>query len=158
MRGFGEFYTTAITPDTPILLYLSLICILAIYTVRQGLGSVSKIESIFLSDDDYHRFDRLSGTIPDKDYRNLLPILEYGFQTSSYGGLTLTSLFSSFVIVGMIFPYINDRNSLKRYSFLTSVILVLLFFGPMTGPIAAYGGERGIGFTFPTFQCYEIFL
>lgn len=152
IRGFGEFYTTAITPDTPILIYLSLICILAIYTVRQGLEVLVRTNQFFLVTMIIIGLIASAGTMPEKDYRNLLPILEYGIKPVLMGGFTLTALFSSFVIAGMLLPYIYDRNTLKRYSLLTSVILVLLFVGPITGPIAAYGGERGIGFTFPTFQ------
>ncbi len=152
IRGFGEFYTTAITPDTPILVYFTLMIALAVYTVRQGLEVLVRTNQISLVILIIIGIMASMMTLPEKDYRNLLPILEFGMQPVLLGAISLTSLFSTFVIAGMIFPYIYDRKSLKRYSLLTSVILIILFLGPITAPVAVYGGERGVGFLFPSFQ------
>ncbi|WNF37501.1 endospore germination permease [Bacillaceae bacterium IKA-2] len=152
IRGFGEFYTTEITPDAPILIYLTLIVILAVYTVRQGLEVLVRTNQFFLVVMVIIGITASMVTFPEKDYRNLLPILEFGIQPVLMGALSLTSLFSTFVVAGMIFPYIYDPKSLKRFSLVTGIMLILLFLGPITGPIAVYGGERAVGFAFPTFQ------
>jgi spore germination protein KB len=87
IRGFGEFFTTAITPRTPILVYFSAIIILAVYAVRSGLEVLARTNAMFLLTMIPIGIVASILTHKDKDYRNFLPILEYGPEPMLLGAL-----------------------------------------------------------------------
>lgn len=152
LRGFGEFFTTAITPHTPILIYFSALAILAAYNVRNGLEVMARTNQVFLTLMFFIGLTATFLTLKNKDYANLLPILEYGPKPMLKGMLTIVSLFSTFFVLGMVFPFVRNVNHLKRSSLITMTILIFMFIGPITGPIALFGIEHVIGLNFPTFQ------
>ncbi len=151
IRGFGEFYTTAVTPRTPIYVYLLAILLLAAYAVHSGLEVFARTNQVILVI--LMPIGILASVLThkDKDYLNFLPILEDSFGPILNGSLALVSLYSSILVLSMIFPFVNDTKRLKRYSILTMLILIIMFVGPLTGAIAIYGEERAKGLYFPTF-------
>jgi spore germination protein KB len=152
IRGFGEFFTSAITPRTPILIYHAAIVILAVYAVRNGIEVLARTNAIFLCTMIPVGLTASIFTHKDKDYSNFLPILENGFGPAMMGALNLVGLYSTFLVLAMVFPYVNKQAKLKRASIVTMIILVVMFLGPVTGPVALFGGERSMGLSFPTFQ------
>jgi spore germination protein KB len=152
IRGFGEFYTAAITPRTPIVVYFIAILILAGYAVRSGLEVFARTNQAILVFLIPIGITASFLTHKDKDYRNFLPIMEDGIGPAFLGSLDLVSLFSSFFVLSMVFPYVRNTEQLKKYSIITMLILILMFIGPVTGVIAILGEERAEGLYFPTFQ------
>jgi spore germination protein KB len=152
IRGFGEFFTTAITPRTPILVYFSAIILLAVYVVRSGLEVLARTNAIFLLTMIPIGILASVLTHKDKDYKNFLPILEFGPEPMLLGALNLVALYSTFLVLSMIFPFAKEQKKLRKGSILTMAILVMMFIGPVTGPVALFGGERSTGMSFPTFQ------
>ncbi len=152
IRGFGEFYTSAITPRTPILIYFASLVIMAVYTVKNGLEVMARTNQIFLVILIPTGLLATLLTQKDKDYANFLPILEYGPEPMITGAMGLVSLYCTFTVLGMIFPFVSKDKRLKLPGILAMVILILMFIGPITGPIALFGAERASGLTFPTFQ------
>ncbi|WP_121662069.1 GerAB/ArcD/ProY family transporter [Metabacillus litoralis] len=152
IRGFGEFYTAAITPRTPIVVYFIAILILAGYSIRCGLEVLVRTNQAILL------FLIPIGilasilTHKDKDYQNFLPILEDSIITVFPGMLSIVSLYSSFFVLSMVFQNISNTKHLKKYSIITMIILICMFIGPVSGVIAIYGEERATGLYFPTFQ------
>ncbi|MFL0504342.1 endospore germination permease [Ureibacillus sp. 179-F W5.1 NHS] len=151
IRGFGEFYTSAVTPRTPIAVFFIAILILAAYAVHCGLEVISKTNQAILVILIPIVIFATILTQKDKDYLNFLPILENSIGPALDGTLALTSLYSSIFVLSMIFPYVNNTKRLKRYSIVTMIILVIMFIGPITGVVAIYGEERAKGLYFPTF-------
>ncbi len=151
IRGFGEFYTSAVTPRTPIVVFLIAILILAGYAVHCGLEVIARTNQIILASLIPVGILASILTHKDKDYRNFLPILEDSMAPAWDGALPIISLYSSIFVLSMVFPYVNDKEQLKRYSIITMLILIIMFVGPLTGVIAVYGAERAQGLYFPTF-------
>ena len=152
IRGFGEFFTSAITPRTPIMLYFTAIVILAVYAVRCGLEVLARTNFLFLVIMIPIGLLASILTHKDKDYANFLPVLEHGVGPVLMGALNLVALYSSFLVLGMVFPHVNEPAKLRKYSMLTMGVLVVMFLGPVTGPVAVFGGERSMGLSFPTYQ------
>ena len=152
VRGFGEFFTSSITPRTPIIVYFAAIVILSTYAVRCGLEVLARTNAFFLCI--LIPIGLLASVLThkDKDYGNFLPILEQGPVPMLMGALNLVALYSTFLVMSMVFPHVNKQHKLKKASILTMGILVAMFIGPVTGPVALFGGERSAGMSFPTFQ------
>ncbi|RTQ94510.1 GerAB/ArcD/ProY family transporter [Lysinibacillus telephonicus] len=151
IRGFGEFYTSAVTLRTPISIFLIAILILAGYAVRCGLEVIARTNQTILIMLIPIGILASILTHKDKDYRNFLPILDNSMGPVLDGTLAITSLYSSIFVLSMIFPFVNSTKQLKRYSILTMIILIIMFIGPVTGVLAIYGEERATGLYFPTF-------
>ncbi|MCC2683515.1 MAG: spore germination protein [Paenibacillaceae bacterium] len=151
VRGFGEFYNAAITPRTPILVYLIGIHILAVYAIRSGVEVLARTNQFFLVILISMGIMASLLTMRNKDYLNLLPIMEYGIKPALGGMVSLMSLFTTIFVLGMVFPFVQSTRNLKRNSLITMGVLVLMFIGPLTGAIATFGLERSIGLNFPTF-------
>jgi len=151
VRGFGEFYTAAVTPRTPIIVYFIAILILAGFSVRYGLEVIARTNQAILISLIPIGILASFLTHKDKDYRNFLPILEDGIGPAMEGALPIISLFSSIFVLSMIFPFVNDTKQLKRYSIISMITLIIMFLGPITGVVAIYGEERAQGLYFPTF-------
>jgi len=152
IRGFGEFFTSAITPRTPIVVYFAAIVILAVYAVKSGLEVLARTNAIFLVI--MIPIGLLASVLThrEKDYANFLPVLENGPGPMLEGALNLIALFSTFFVLSMVFPHVNETAKLRRGSVLTMLVLVVMFIGPVTGPVALFGGERAMGMSYPTFQ------
>ncbi|HZG58816.1 endospore germination permease [Paenibacillus sp.] len=152
IRGFGEFFTAAITPRTPILVYFAAIVVLAGYAVRGGLEVLARTNVLFLSIMIPIGLLASMLTHKEKDYANFLPILERGAEPVLMGALNLIALYSSFLVLGMVFPNVAEPAKLRKWSVVTMGILLVMFIGPVTGPVAVFGGERSMGLSFPTYQ------
>ncbi|MFD2043771.1 endospore germination permease [Ornithinibacillus salinisoli] len=151
IRGFGEFYTAAVTPRTPIFVYLIAILMLAVYAVRCGLEVIVRTNQVILVSLIPIGILASILTHKDKDYHNFLPILEDSIRPTLDGTMTLLSVYSSIFVLSMIFSFVKDTKQLKRYSVITMLILIIMFIGPVTGVVAIYGEERAQGLYFPTF-------
>jgi len=152
IRGFGEFFTSAITPRTPIMVYFTAIVVLAAYAVRSGLEVLARTNFLFLLVMIPIGILASILTNKEKDYGNFLPILEHGPGPMLMGALNLIALYSSFLVLSMVFPHVNEPAKLRKFSIVTMGVLVVMFLGPVTGPVAVFGGERSMGLSFPTYQ------
>ncbi|MFC0211522.1 endospore germination permease [Paenibacillus chartarius] len=154
IRGFGEFFTSSVTPRTPILVFMTLIVLLAVYAARGGIETVARTNQVFLMCMIPIGVLASVLTHKDKDYLNFLPMLEHGIPPVLMGTLSLLSLYSTFFVMSMVFPHVSEsgRKRLKWYSVLTILILIIMFLGPVTGPIAIFGEELSQGLSFPSFQ------
>jgi spore germination protein KB len=151
VRGFGEFYNSAMTPRTPILVYLTGVIILAVYAIRSGVEVLARTNQIFLTFLIPIGIMASLLTMKNKDYLNLLPIMEYGVKPALGGMVSLMSLFTTIFVLGMVFPFVRSTRYLKRNSLIAMALLVAMFIGPLTGTIATFGLERSIGLNFPSF-------
>ncbi len=152
IRGFGEFYTSAITPRTPIMVYMVAIFIMSAYAVRSGLEVLARTNQAFLLILIPVGLLATILTQKDKDYMNFLPILHNDLHSVLLGTLSLTSVYSTMFVLSMILSSVSSTEKLIKYTVITMVIEIAMFIGPLTGVIAVFGEERAIGMYFPTFQ------
>lgn len=150
--GFSEFFTSSITPRTPNTFYIISITILAVYALRKGLEVTARTALIILP------FTLVIGllasllTIKNKDFSNLLPIMEFGPEPMFLGMYVLLGLYGKVFVLTMIFPFTNGIKNFPKYTILTLLLLTVINIGPITGPIAIFGIDTALKFYFPTYQ------
>lgn len=141
-RELGESYTTAIMPETPILVFIVVSLFLASMSARHGIEVIGRMSEIAL----IVTMIALTLTIvlPFNQMRldNLLPTLEFGPRPLAGASLVAFSLFGEVISVGMVLPYMNRPQAVARYvvsgivisgAFLVLVTLtVVAIFGPTT--------------------------
>jgi len=152
VRLFAEVYKK-IMEETPMVAFMAVILFLTAYIVYSGLETMSRLNQIMLPILVIFAISLVFLTMgKNKDYTNLLPILGNGLSPVALGSLTVMGWFGEFVIMGMIFPYVERPMKLMRISIYAALITLVFFLGPVTGPIALFGPVEAAQMEFPTFS------
>lgn len=142
-----------ITEETPMVAFVAIILILAAYIVYSGIETVGRLNQILLPVVVIIAFVVVLLTLgKNKDYSNLLPILGKGFSPVALGSLSVMGWFGEFVIMGMIFPYVQCPRRLVKTGIYAALITLIFFLGPVTGPIAIFGPVEAARMELPTFS------
>lgn len=114
LRQFGEFMITALMPDTPLVVFLIGLTIMAAYAVRNGLEVISRFNEMF--------FPFILGSFllifilvtKDMDMEKLTPMFDDGFVPVLSGSLNMSCRYTEFAWFAMVYPFIEDSEKIKR--------------------------------------------
>lgn len=152
VRLFAEVYKK-IMEGTPIVAFVAVILLLAAYIVYSGIETVGRLNQIILPVVVITAFIIVLLTLgKNKDYTNLLPILGNGFSPVALGSLSVMGWFGEFVIMGMLFPYVQCPKKLVKTGIYAAIITLIFFLGPVTGPVALFGPVEAAKMELPTFS------
>ncbi len=147
-----DFMTSAFMPGiSPIILGFTFLLLCA-FAVFLGLESLLRANEFF--------FPILvtAGVLisvtmmPNKNYKLLLPIMEDGINPILRGSIPLIALLAEMVVIGMIQPYLNKPEALRKSTIVAVLVIGILFVGPLTGPIAVFGEESTLIRLYPTYD------
>jgi len=151
LRSFGDFMRL-VMPATPIVVLMGVMIALAARTCRQGLEVVARANDILLP------ILIVTGSLlsllvtKDKQPRNLLPVLEHGWQPVLAGALALQGLFAETVLLGSFGHALGKgRRVLPRVLWIMA-ILGVMFMGPITGPTTLFGPASVRAMVYPTWE------
>ncbi|GGH88415.1 spore germination protein KB [Pullulanibacillus pueri] len=152
VRLFIEAYIR-IMPETPMWALATVILLLTTYIVYKGLETLGRLNQIMLVVLVIFAVAvAFLALLQDKDYSNLLPIMGNGVKPVALGSLSVMGWFSEFVVMGMVLPYVQRPKKLVKTGIWASVITLIFFLGPITGPIALFGPGEAAKMAFPTFS------
>lgn len=124
LRIIGDFITTHIMPETPILAIEIIFIVTVIYGVRLGLEPFSRTAEVVIPWVIGFFFLLVFFLFPVIETKNMLPIMEDGIKPILKAGLlTLGIPFADVVIFLMLIPNVVSPNKIGR----------ILFFGTLTG-------------------------
>jgi spore germination protein KB len=139
--------------QTPEWAFIAVILLLTSFIVYLGLETLGRINQIMLPIMILFGISLVLLTIGEnKDYANLLPILGNGILPVTKGSLAIMSWFGEFAILGMILPYVQQPKKLVKTGIVATIITLIMFMGPLTGPIALFGPVEAAKMVFPTFS------
>jgi spore germination protein KB len=151
-RLFAEAYKK-IMVDTPLWAFVIIILLLTTFIVYSGLETLGRLNQVMLPVLVIIAIAVVFLTMgKEKDYSNLLPILGNGFTPVAQGSLSVMGWFGEFVIMSMIFPYVQQPKKLVKTGVVAAIITLVFFLGPITGPIAMFGPVEAAKMTLPTFS------
>ncbi|MGM0873275.1 MAG: GerAB/ArcD/ProY family transporter [Bacillota bacterium] len=151
-RLFAEAYKK-IMVDTPLWAFVTIILLLTTFIVYLGLETLGRLNQIMLPVLVIIAIVVVFLTMgKEKDYTNLLPILGNGFTPVTKGSLSVMGWFGEFVIMSMIFPYVQRPKRLVKTGIVAAIVILVFFLGPITGPIAMFGPVEAAKMTLPTFS------
>lgn len=151
VRLFGEAYKI-IMIETPLWAFVTVILLLTSFIVYLGLEALGRTNQIMLPTLSIIAIIVVLLTMGNKDYSNLLPIMGRGIEPVALGSLSVMAWFGEFVILGMVLPYVQRPKKILKFSIGAGIITLLLFLGPITGPIAMFGPVEAAKLPFPTFS------
>ncbi len=85
-----------------------------------------------------------------KDPAEILPIFDQGFIPVWQGAVIFIAMIAETIVFTTIAPHIARRDKLVRQSLWFSLLLLVLFIGPTTGPVMLFGEYLAKRFTYPT--------
>ncbi|NPV54332.1 MAG: endospore germination permease [Firmicutes bacterium] len=138
-RALGEAYTIAIMPETPILVFMVVMVLLAANAARCGLEVVGRMgeHSMWI----VLFFLILMFILPydEMNFKNLAPVLSRGFRPLLEPAGTAASFFMQFIVLGMVLPYLNKPKDATRFSVYAILISGLLMTWFTVALVAVFG-------------------
>lgn len=151
-RLYAEAYKR-IMMDTPMWAFITVILLLTIYIVYNGLETLGRLNQVMLPVLVIFAMAVVFLTTNEKkDYTNLLPFFGNGLYPVSLGSLAVMGWFGEFAIMGMVLPYVQHPKKLMKTGIYSALFTLIFFLGPITGPIALFGPEEAAKMVFPTFS------
>ncbi len=156
IREFGDFMIAAFMPKTPLVVFNSMIIILAVLVVRSGLEPLGRLnEWIFI----LYISILLTITVfllPVMEVENLLPILEGGILPPLKGALTPTSWFGEIIILSMIFPFLTQPHRGYRVAIGAHLIVGAFLLIGVAQAVSIFGPVLVSAVKFPIMQTVRL--
>lgn len=150
-REFGELLSATVMPRTPILIFNTVIVLLAAYSVRSGLEVLARLSELLLPwVITLYTVIILLG-LQKADFSRLLPVLENGFAPVLLGSLTPLGWVGEVLLLGMILPYLSKPHQGRKIGIWSVVILGVLLVIDEIANITIFGREV-TRLKYPTFM------
>lgn len=130
VRLFGEYFTAAPMPETPLLVFLITFVIVATYAVYNGLEVIGRVSEIIIPINLIVIILISFLVILDMNLNSLKPILEKGVFSVLYGAVISGSRAIEPLLLAMLGPYINNKKKKTLgyvlAMFIVTIILVII--------------------------------
>ena len=149
LRQFGELVVTALMPDTPLVVFLIGLAIMAAYASRNGVEVISRVNEML--------FPLILGSFllifilvtKDMDLYKLTPMLEEGILPVLDGSFSTAARYSEFTWLAMIYPFVKDSEKVSRAIWLGIVVCGLQFVVASVMVTSIYGYPMVKNLAFP---------
>lgn len=156
IRNFTDFFTTAIMPETPSIVFAALLIVVSAFAVSNGLEVITRCSLILVPTTILLLITTFLLQLNQLDFNNFLPL----FDTPIWELLKISQTVAVFpfgetVFFLMIFPFLN---STRVYRSKTAIgILLAAFFIILTAwrSIGALGATGSI-FSYPAFEAVKL--
>lgn len=126
MRLFGEYFTAAPMPETPLLVFLVTFVIVATYAVYNGLEVIGRLSEIIIPINLVLIIIISFLVIIDMNLNSLKPLLEKGVSSVLYGAVISASRTVEPLLLAMLGPYINNKKK-KTLGYVFAMFIVIIF-------------------------------
>jgi spore germination protein KB len=138
-------------PHTPYQVFLLIEIFLIAWVVRSGLEVVARTVQLLLPVLVVFGSIAAIATLPDKDPRQLLPVLDHDMISLAGGTLIYVMMFSELIVFGMMMHETKNPKLLQKHGIRTLCLLFIMYVGPVTGPIMVFGETLAQELAYPTY-------
>ncbi|MDN5348194.1 MAG: hypothetical protein PWP65_1758 [Clostridia bacterium] len=152
VRQFGEFLTTAVMTETPLLVFAVTITAVSIYAARNGLEVLARAMEFIMPLMVFFMMAVLFLTAPEMSGRHLLPLMSRGWHPVLQGAFLAAGWLGEVVLLAAIVGFINPPEGL-RSSILFGLAGTLFFLAAVTiGSIMIFGAAETGRLSFPAYS------
>ncbi|PAD76150.1 GerAB/ArcD/ProY family transporter [Paenibacillus campinasensis] len=151
IRQYAEFVITVFLPKTPVPAIIGLMAAVCALAVRGGIEVLARTAQLFLPISLIVWFGLLLITIPDWEFQNILPILEFGALPSLKGGFLLQTWYGEFIMLAFLIPFLSSGKHIKKYSLWALVGVIITFVLISFSSLLIFGIET-TNFIYPFFE------
>lgn len=156
VREFGDFLVAAFMPRTPLLVFNSMLIILAVLAVRSGLEPLGRLNEWIFILNAFILIMIITLSFPEVRLENLQPVLEGGIVPALRGAYTPTSWFGEIITLGMIFPFITQPQRGYRIAVGAHLIIGAFLLAGAIISIGIFGPELTSRFKFPIIETVRL--
>jgi len=139
IREFGDFIMAAFFEDTPILVFHIIVVAMGAYTVRHGLEVLARVNQIFLPFIILSVVIIIFLTIPELDFKRLLPVLDTSPVNIIKGSITPLAWHSEILALAMIIPFLTKPDESGKIAYKSLAMVGFIFLIVTAGSIATFG-------------------
>ncbi|MDD4237624.1 MAG: endospore germination permease [Desulfotomaculaceae bacterium] len=150
IREFGELLGTLVMPRTPIVVFCTVIVLLAAYSVRSGLEVIGRLAELILPLATIFYIAVFLTTWQKVDFSRLLPVLENGFAPVLLGSVIPLGWRGEVLLLAMLLPCLAEPRKGRMIGIWSVVLLGLLLLFNEIIIIALFGPTLN-RLIFPTF-------
>jgi spore germination protein KB len=155
-RIIGDFYGSYLMQETEILIFIVILAITCIYSVKKGLEVISRMAPIFVIITVAFIISVTFMLIREVDLTNLLPLMQIRPIEFVHGvDLIITISFGELVVLLMIFPKVKDKHNIKRNTFIGFSLGAALYIIVIVRNITVLGVSGSIDIQ-PSYQATKI--
>lgn len=156
LRQFSEFFINAIMPETPLLVFILAMALLAAAAARNGLEVISRTGEIIGPLVIFSIILIFFFLLKDLDPGNFLPFLDMGPLPILYGSVTISLAAPELLFLAMAAPFLNRKRELGKAA-LASILTFTLAFVLIEGAIIGlFGDAEARSLTFPFFSAVQM--
>ncbi|MHB8124478.1 MAG: GerAB/ArcD/ProY family transporter [Desulfitobacteriaceae bacterium] len=148
----AAFLASAVMPETPIIVFLSITGLLIAYTVYNGLETVSRLHAWFIPITAASLILIMLLASKEMNLNYFRPFLANGIAPVLRGARTSNSYHGCMILaLAMLIPYVNQPNNSVRKPYLYAVLILSFLYGLNTaGSLAVFGPFEGGRISLPT--------
>jgi len=154
LRSFGELMTTAFFPETPIIVFLGILTLLACYVVYLDLEVLCRLITLW-GVFGISFFIILALLLKDIEIGRFLPLLEHGIGPVIAEAIAPAGCCVGAALILMVLPFMSDKHRALRNGLLAVFILfgfMMLVAVPIIGTLGAESVSR---YLFPYLTLYR---
>lgn len=156
LRQFGDFFTAAQMPETPLLVFIIALAVLAASAVRNGLEVIGRISEVICPLLMFTLALLAVLIAKDLDLKNLQPFFEQGYLSTVHGGFTTAMRNSEILLFAMAVPYLNRKEDLGKAIIVSISAFTFFFMLIDVTVIGLFGVEEAKMLTFPFFSLSKL--
>lgn len=146
---------TTYLPNTPTYVVALVFLALCLYAACMGLRTIAFMSCLLVPMVVLLGDFVMSTNMPHKDYRYLLPMLEFGFSPVVRASINCLTAFSELFM--LLFMQHHLKKSYKRWHLLLLILFLgLLAVGPLTGAISEFGPGEAEKMRYPAFSQWRL--
>lgn len=148
VREFGEFLLTAFMPDTPLLVFCSVLLILAASAVRNGVEVIARMNQFIVSLMFFALIFIFSLVMGEINPKHLLPLFEGGIRPILHGGLTPMGWRGELFLTLILMPYLTNYKEARTAGYKANLLLGVVLGFDIFMVLAVFGKEAA-NYVFP---------
>ncbi|HVJ48428.1 endospore germination permease [Desulfitobacterium sp.] len=156
LSNFSEFFTTIIMPETPSLFFVITLTLVSAYAAHKGIEVLGRLSEFIAPIIMIALIGVVLLLVKDMDLKELTPILEKGIYPSILTGLSPVAQTVEIIGLAIIFPFINDRQKIKKVYIFTPLLLGLFLFILTISVIALLGDDLAKSLTYPFYSIVRL--
>lgn len=151
LSQFGNLMTTAFFIETPIIVFIVVLTLLACYVTYGGLEVLARVNDIIV----FFILAALTLILflvaKDIQINNFLPIGENGIKPVIAGSIAPASWLGESAIIMMLIPFINDKKNVKKANIIAVILVSIGLMIIIICTIGSSGAEQNSRRFFTTF-------
>lgn len=151
-RQFGELMTSAYMVKTPIIVFVSVLTLLACYLIYCGLEVLVRINDIVLTAVTVSFLLLFILIVKEIKIANFFPVMESGLGGIIRGSLAPGSWLGESAIIMMLIPFIANSKMAKKANITAVILLFISLELVAVGTVGVMGVHRTMRSIFPTFS------